>query len=626
MANSSSASRQGAAKSSLLGRIGAGITYLRNFVLNSLFILLMLIVCISLLQTCSGITVPKDSALVINPNGIIVEARSYVDPLEELLAAGRAQQEIELAEILTAIKSAGEDEHIRMIALNLDRLGGVAPAHAHRIGQALDSFSKRGKKVVAYGRFFSQSQYHIASFADALYMHPMGQVLLEGFGGYNFYFKELLENFDVNVHVFRVGEFKSAIEPMTRNDMSEESRMAGEALYQNLWQNMLADISRNRQVDHDTLQNYADDLAGQLAITQGDLARAALENNLVDELLSGDQAEVRIADDVGYHRDGSGNINGIDFLNYIEARGLMPAPLEVGPDKIAVIVAEGIIVTEGRGQGLVAADTLIPLIRQAREDDSIKALVLRVNSPGGSQLASELIRQELELVQLSGKPVVASFGASAASGGYWISATADGILAEPTSITGSIGIFSFIPTFEETLARYGVHTDGVGTTTLTLGTSPFTGLNDPMQQILQARVEHGYEQFINLVARGREMELDDVEEIAQGRIWSGAVAHELGLIDELGGLDSALSHAAELAGLTRWSLLPLREAIDPRSLLLQQLVAPAARHLMPASAHSGAALTYHLRYVSEMLEGFDDPFGVYALCAQCIDLPGGYRR
>lgn len=618
MANSSPSPSQEASKTSLFGRIGSGITFLRNFVLNGLFILVMLVFFISLLQTCSSITVPKNSALVINPNGIIVEARSHVDPLEELLVAGRGQQEIELAEILTAIKSAGEDENIRMIALNLDGLAGVAPAYAHRIGRALDSFRGSGKKVVAYGRFFSQSQYHIASFADALYMHPMGQVLLEGFGGYNFYFKELLENFDVNVHVFRVGEYKSAIEPMTRNDMSEESRMASEALYQNLWQNMLADISRNRQVDHDTLQNYADDLAGQLAITQGDLARAALENNLVDELLTGDQAEVRIAEEVGYHQDGSGHINGIDFLSYIEARGLTPDPMGIGPDKIALIVAEGMIVTEGRGQGLIAADTLIPLIRQARENDSIKALVVRVNSPGGSQLASELIRQELELVQLSGKPVVASFGASAASGGYWISATADSILAEPSSITGSIGIFSFIPTFEETLARYGVHTDGVGTTALTLGASPFAGLNSPMQQILQARVEHGYEQFINLVARGREMDLLDVEEIAQGRIWSGAVAHELGLIDELGGLDSAISTAAELAGLTRWSLSPLREAIDPRSLLLQQLVSP--------SAYSGNALTFHLRHVIELLEGFDDPFGTYALCAQCIDLPGGQRR
>jgi protease-4 len=499
-----------------------------------------------------------------------------------------------------------------MIILDLDELAWAAPAHAQRIGVALTAFRDSGKKVVSYGHFYSQAQYHIASFADALYMHPMGQIVFEGFGGFNFYYNELLEKFDVNVHVFRVGSYKSAVEPLTRNDMSEEARIASESLYQNIWQHLLQDVATNRQVSKASLQDYADNLASALAVTQGDLARAALEAHLIDELLTADQAQVRMAADVGYRDAGTGDVNSIDLASYLAARGLLQPPLAIGKDKIAVIVAQGMIMSQSNDNQVVAADTTISLIRQAKEEPSIKAVVLRVDSPGGSQFASELIRQELELVQLAGKPVIASFGASAASGGYWIAATADAIIAEPTTITGSIGIFSYLTTFEDTLANYGVHTDGVGTTSLTMGMNPFTGVNESMAKIMQARVEHGYEQFINLVARGRDLTVAEVEEVAQGRVWSGEVALELGLVDQLGGLQSALEKAAEVAELEDWTSVRLRRPVDPRAALLAELIGDQAQAL-----NTAPSLTSKLQHVLRVLERFDDPLDTYALCMTC---------
>jgi protease IV len=598
--------------SSFLGRIGRGITRTRNFVLNTLFIVFLALVVLVLLNNCQSITVPSNSALIVNPKGAIVESATLPDPFQELLSAGPRIAQVELASILRAIEFAAADTDISMIVLDLDELVWAAPAHAQRIGEALRTFRESGKQVVSYGHFYSQAQYHIASFADALYMHPMGQIVLEGFGGFTFYFNELLENFDVNVHVYRVGSFKSAVEPLLRNDMSAEARMAAEALYQNIWQHLLKDVANNRLTTTEALQDYADNLGNALQTTQGDMARAALEAHLVDELLTVDQANVRLADDVGYRDAAAIEINGVDFQSYLLARNLIQPPMSIGKDKIAVIVAQGMIVNTGTDDQVVAADATIELIRQARADPAIKAVVLRVDSPGGSQLASELIRQELELLQVAGKPVIASFGASAASGGYWIAATADAIVAEPTTITGSIGIFSFLTTFEDTLARYGVYTDGVGTTSLT-GSSVFSGISDAMGEVLQARVENGYEQFINLVARGRNMEAGAVEAVAQGRVWTGEVAADLGLVDELGGMQAALQKAAEIADLDGWTTVRLRHPVDPRAAFLAQLFAPQGQQ---SAAQWG--LGSGLEQLVLMLNRFDDPNHAYVLCESCL--------
>jgi protease-4 len=594
---------------SRVGAIGATLTKVRNFVLNTLFVLFTALIIAALVASCERISVPRDSALVLNPRGVIVEQANFVDPLQNLLAGGSSLHEVELDGLLKAVNYAATDDDIKLLILDLDELNYAAPAHTARIGVALRKFRESGKKVIAYGHFFAQHQYHIASFASALYMHPQGQVILEGYGGHNFYFKDLLDKLDVNVHVFRVGTYKAAVEPYLRNDMSADSRMASEVLYNNLWQHTIDDIAANRKLPVTDVKAYSDQFAKKVQAAQGDLARTALESLLVDELLTRDQARVRIADEVGFSDDNDGEINGINFEAYLQARALQ-STLSFDDNKIAVLTAQGVIVNNGFGGNVVSAEPTIKLIRQAKLDPSVKALVLRVDSPGGSQFASELIRQELELLQLAGKPVVASFGAVSASGGYWISATADRIVAEPTTITGSIGIFSFLTTFEKTLANVGVHTDGVETTPLTLGMNPFAGINETMQEVLQASVEHGYEQFINLVARGRNLDIEQVKEIAEGRVWSGEVAHELGLVDQLGGLQSALEQAAELANLATWSAVELAPPVDPRAAIVAQLMGQTTTSLAPR-------LTDKLMQMSRLLAQFDDPRDIYVLCESC---------
>ncbi len=589
------------------------LTRIRNFILNVLFFGILFAAIVLWFGSRQTAVVPANAALLINPVGTIVEYPSLPDPLQGLIGASIPRQ-VALQSILKAIEHGAQDPDIEVVILNLDQLEWVAPANAHRIGIALEQFKAAGKAVAAYGHYYTQPQYHIASYADALYLHPMGQVILQGYGTFSFYINELLNKLQVNVHVFRAGEFKSAVEPFTRNDMSSQARLAAETLYENLWSNLLKDISANRNIDVEALRNYTNRLSEAVVSTNGDAARAALENHLVDELLPGDQAKSRLAQDVGLNAEG--DINAIDFQSYLRARGIDPyAEIDgAGNPTIAVIIVEGMIMTDGRGADVAGADEIRELIRQARVDDNIEALVVRIDSPGGSQFASEIVRQELELVQLSGKPVVSSMGATAASGGYWIAATSDAIVAERETITGSIGIFSVAPTLENSLETVGVHTDGVGTTPITLGLNSFTGINEEMSQILQARVEHGYEQFLNLVARGRDLPVAVVRESAEGRVWSGEVAQELGLIDVIGGLDTAIAEAARLAEADRWNVRHLSPPVDPRSLLMAELFGPAT--LFPAAAELPRALLEAPATV--LLTQLKDPFNLFTLCLECV--------
>ncbi|NKB97828.1 MAG: signal peptide peptidase SppA [Pseudomonadales bacterium] len=601
----------------LMGRIGGAITKLRNFVVNSLFVLVLVFLVIAALSTCQSVSVPSNSALLINPKGLLVEERSYPDALQDLLQSGPRQ--IDFNDILTAITRAKTDPDIKLIVLDVDELYGISPARASRVGAALSSFRESGKKVVSFAKYYDQSQYYLASFSDALYMHPMGQIVLQGFGSYSLYFNELLSNFDVNVHIFRVGEYKSAVEPLLRNDMSEASRQASEVLYNDLWQHMIGEVANNRSLQVHDIDAYAQQLPTLVKATNGDMARAALESNLVDELLTSDQVRVRIADDVGVDATGEG-FNGIDYNAYLAATA--PGALSSGSDNIAVLVAQGPIMLDGPPGQVASADELNRLIRQARYNKKIKALVVRIDSPGGGQLASELIRQELELFQLSGRPVVASFGSVAASGGYWIAATADEIVAEATTITGSIGIFSYLTTFEDTLKRYGIHTDGVGSTDNVIGIDPLVGVSDDMAQILQSSVERGYEQFVQLVARGRNKTPEEIEYVAQGRVWSGAAALDLGLVDSVGGLNDALARAAEVAGLEDYRTIRLTPQIDPRQQFLAELMQTVGPNLLPhlvPNTWSDNPKSVFGRVTTSLNQArvFNDPGKLYAYCLSC---------
>jgi protease-4 len=392
--------------------------------------------------------------------------------------------------------------------------------------------------------------------------------------------------------------------------MSEEARMANQALVDELWNFYAARIMENRELSQDTFDRVTQSLPEVLA-QMGDLPTVAVEHHLVDELLTHDQARARVAAEVGYAPDGG--FTRIGLRDYLKASNgdLDPG----GTPAVGVISAQGPILMGRQTRGVIAAETTMELIRRARQDEDIRAVVLQVNSPGGSAFASELIRQELELLQLAGKPVVASMSNVAASGGYWIAATADRILARPTSITGSIGVFGLFPTFEESLAEIGVSSDGVGTTPLSRALNPFAALPVDMASILQLNVERTYEQFINLVARGRDMTPEAVDEVAQGRVWTGLRAKDLGLVDDLGGLDDAIGLAAELAELEDYGVERLRPALSAREALLSSL----------GEIQSGLVAHPLWRQLSELerlVRGLNDPNHGYALCESCLAGPG----
>ena len=592
-------------------KLGHRISQARTFVVNSVFVVIVLSILVSLFGGKETPTIRNNSALIIQPKGTIVEQSVAPNNWQDALFQDSSDASIEIGHILHAIKIAGTDEKIKMIVLGLDDLNGVSLTQAQRITEALQIFKETGKKIISYGNIFEQNQYYIASSSNELYMNPWGQMLLQGYGGNNLYFKDLLAKLDINMHIFRVGEFKSATEPFSRINMSDEARQASSGLYQGIWGELVEGIAENRQLTRNEVNNYAQNFDVLLAKTSGDMARAALEANLIDELLTPDQMETRIAIEVGRYK---GEINGIGMGSYLNIRGLIDSVTDENAPEIGVIVVQGAILEDGQGLSNVAsANDLIGRIRQARFNEDLKALVIRVDSPGGSAFASELIRQELELFQVTGRPVVASFANVAASGGYWISATSDAIIAESATITGSIGIFGVIPTFEKSLSRIGVYSDGVGTTPLARGMDSFSGLSPQAQAIFQASVEFGYGQFIDLVARGRDMPKAEVEKVAQGRVWQGSKALELGLVDALGDINVALAKAAELAGIAQWRAVDLRQPLDPRSIFITEIMESFGFQLS-ANTHPW------LRSVQKELNTlalFTDRRHTFALCLVC---------
>ncbi len=600
----------------LFGRIGRALTWTRLVLSNLIFFGFLIFLLVMLFSGSPVPSVPDGGALVLNPRGAIVEQRTPVDPIQQWLAPQGVLAETELTDLLDALEHAGDDARIGMVVLDLDDLQYVSTAHARVLGDSLAALREAGKQVVAYGSYFDRQPYLLASHADAVYLHPLGQVVLPGYELTQLYFKNLLDRLDVNVRVFRTGEYKEIAEPFLRADMSEPAREANAELVNGLWRQYGERVMENRRLEPDRFQRYTQQYHEAVAEADGDFARLAVEYHLVDELLTPDQARVRIADSVGYNDDGE--FNGIGYRDYLQAVNGAPETPR-GDAQVGIITARGPIMLGQEMRGVIAADRLIGLIRDVRNDDSIRALVLRVDSPGGSAFASELIRQELELTQLAGKPVVISMGPTAASGGYWISATADTIFAEPATLTGSIGVVGIVPTFEKSLEAVGITSDRVRTTELS-AIDPLSAMSDATASMLQTGVEHTYERFINLVARGRDMTPERVEELARGRVWLGSRALDLGLVDALGGREAAIARAAELAGLSDYEVRRIAPPLSPRELLLRQLTGNGQARSALAWVSSSLGLSPLVRYADDawqLLGSLNDPRHSYALCLAC---------
>ena len=576
---------------------------------------------IGLSHKAPEVAVPEGAALLVNPHGNVVEKqpalRLFGRELNKLAGFPLEDEDVILQDLLDTINAAAGDPHIKLLVLDLDRLGNISLDQIRSIGKSLELVKEQGKLVIAVGDSFNQSQYYLASWADQIYLNPMGGVDLHGFSVVKLYLKEMLDKLAVNIHIFRVGSYKAAVEPLIRNDMSPEDRTANLFWLEKLWQLYCTDIAKNRKMSVEDLQNKITGQAKLLTMADGNTATFALNAKLVDALKSRPEMLEAMRKIVGSAKN-STDINAIQFDQYLTT--LTPTYTDAKEKKplIGIIYASGNIVYGKGDDNQIGADTLIEQIKRARQDSHIKALVLRLDTGGGSAFASELIRQEIVLTQKKGKPVVVSMGAVTASGGYWLAANANHLVAAPSTLTGSIGIFGAAPTLEKTLANMGIHSDGV---TVGKGTLPpgFTrGMSPEDEASFQLSVENGYKRFLEIVAQGRGKKVSNVEAIAQGRVWDGATALQLGLVDSLGDLHDAVKVAARLAKVPAENAVFIRA---PANTFFEQMVeqklpweSQLVSKWLSFASFSAATLAVHDHLTSQYSFLFEqaDPNGLYA--------------
>lgn len=600
--------------------IGKFLSGVRTFTLNMVFLAFLGFIMFSLASRYThDQETPRSThgALILSLSGNIVEEKQPVDPfstmLNESFGLDTLPDETLFQDVLDAIEWAATDDSVSFILLDLSELGSVGLNQLQSMGSALTTFKESGKKVIAAEDFYSQKAYYLASFASEIYLNPMGGVDLHGIGSYRLFFKDGIDKLKINYNIFRVGTFKSALEPVMRNSMSPAARSQNMTWLTALWQVITSDIIRQRKLQPDTIVNYTSNISSELLTAGGDTAQLALNTGLVDGLKSREELRSFLRDLGG--ADGVESFNHIplsDYLNTIPLSFVSP-PDEQG--NIGIIVAEGSILNGDQPIGVIGGDSMAELIREARNDNNIKGLVLRVVSGGGSVFASEIIRQEILEFKKTGKPIVISMGAMAASGGYWIAADADKILASAVTLTGSIGIFAAIPTFEDSLKELGVYSDGVGTTALAAGLDITRPLSPLLKEAIAINLRHGYDQFLDIVANGRDITRQQVMKIAEGRVFDGKTALQLGLVDELGDLDDALDAAADLAGLEDYSASYIRRPLSPQEEFMQFFQGTLAQ-IVKSSTLSPALLTALNRLLQPVSEftHFNDPKGIYAHC------------
>ena len=594
-----------------------GLSVCRVIVGNLIF-LVLIILLLSIFFHDAEKDLPDQAALVLSLRGDIVEQKTET-MLSNRLFGEAAQEETLLKDVIDVVDHAAEDPRIQALVLDLRNLGRAGISKMLDIGEALERFKTSGKRVYAFGDFFDQRRYFLAAYADEINMHPMGGVLLTGYGLYRNYFKSALEKLLIQFHVFRVGTYKSALEPFLRDNMSEYAKEANLSWLNVLWEAYKTKVAQLRGLLPQDIDDYINNGPELLTSVGGDDAQLALDLGLVDALKTRDEVRDDLIRLVGEDEDQK-TFNQINFNEYLAA--IRPELSKTHPDrsKVGVIVARGIILDGTQPTGRIGGDTLSDLIRQARQDDEIKVVVLRIDSPGGNALASDIIRRELEITRQSGKPVVVSMGSVAASGGYWIASAADQIWAAPTTITGSIGIYSAFPTFEKSLDYLGIHNDGVGTTRLADAFDIARPLNPILADSIEQTIQHSYYRFIQKVSEGRNMTPQDVEKIAQGRVWAGKTAMELGLVDAIGNLQDATRSAAELAALKDYDVVYVTQPLTAREKLikrLNQLLTGVFNNIWGRTVPPAVRMYKNIGFEWERVMELNDPKGVYAYCLIC---------
>ena len=564
-------------------------------------------------------SVPSKAALIIAPEGELVEQLSG-DPIQRAFdqARGQGRAETLLWDLTDAIRAATQDERIQVLVLDLERFAGAGLPTLQELTRAIGEFRGSGKKVVAYGTQLMQEQYYVAAQADEVYVDPMGYVLLDGYGRYRMFFKDAIDKLSLDVNVFRVGQYKSAVEVFTRNDMSEPDREESLAYLNSMWNTYQADVTRARKLPAAAVSDYVTGFSAAVAAAHGDAASVALRAQIITGVKSRLDVEKRLIQLVG-EDDSNGSFNSVLDVDYVR---VVHAEQKLTPDgtpRIGVVVASGEILDGDQAPGTIGGSSTARMIREARLDDDVKALVVRIDSPGGSVMASEEIYRELLALKASGKPLIVSMGDLAASGGYYIAAPADEIWASPATLTGSIGIFAIIPTIDRALGKLGVHVDGVGTTPLSGQLRIDRPLSEDAKSLLQSFITHGYDEFLARVAAGRKKTTEQVDAIAQGRVWAGTDAKRLGLVDQMGSFDDAVKAAARRAKLDKYEAHFIEPELSVAEQLALELQTGAARFALRfddrvRSLSQVAATLDPLQREVARLNRFTTPNRLYAYC------------
>ncbi len=612
--------------------IATAFRFIRNSVLNLLFLVVFIFFVSTIFSGEDQIDVPPSAALVLDLKGDLVEEKTWVDPVEAAIeqstGGNEENPEVLVRDVVKVIENATRDDRIKVMVLALAEMGGGSQDKLRAIGSAIEKFKASGKKVYATGTYYGQAQYFLASYANSINLNPNGTVLLEGYGSYPMYYKSALEKLKISTHVFKVGTYKSAVEPFIRDDMSAEAKEANKAWLDELWATYKAQVAERRGFDVANFDETFASLYQRISEVNGDMTDYALKNKLVDTVLSRENFRKEIIAIVGEDTEEQtfNQVNFQDYHHLVIPKHAMPNPLT---DKVALVVARGTIVDGSVKPGMIGGDSTSALLRDARLDNTVKAVVLRIDSGGGSAFASELIAEEIRLLKAAGKPVVASMGSVAASGGYWIAAPANEIWAAPTTITGSIGIFALFHTAEQAMGTLGLNVDGVGTTELagfSSGLPLFKGLQPEAEKLLQLMIERGYDDFITHVSNSRttdtrKISKQDVDKVGQGRVWTGTKALEFGLVDKLGTLDDAIASAANMAGLKQYDVQVAEQKLTPQEIFMRDLFASAkAQGWLPETTTKVSPTRLLLKQLDrelQVLSQFNDPNGVYSFCFSC---------
>ena len=603
----------------LFSAIWSGVNGVRK-ILHLVLLLFVFVLFFGSIQD-TPLVLPDRAALVIEPYGYLVEqieGHPFDRALAELAGDGRPQTLVQ--DIVDALEYAKDDDRIELVYLELSSLIGGGLSKLQNIAAAIEDFKTSGKQVFASADFFTQQGFYIAAHADEVFLHPEGMLWLRGYGRFRTYYKDAIDLLRIDWNVFRVGTHKSFVEPYTRMDMSDEDRETTLNLIDQLWSLYRLDVETARGLDDGAIQDFTDNLLEILEGTDGDMALAALEHGLVDELLKRTEVRELLIDHVGADSDHPDTYQAAHLHEYLAQMRVLGGS-KVRDKNVALIVAAGDILFGSQPPGAIGGDSTAALLRRARNDDTVEAVVLRVDSPGGSAFASEIINDEVLALQQAGKPVVASMGSVAASGGYLISMNADRIFASPSTITGSIGIFGMFPTYQRTLDAIGVATDGVGSTPWSGELRPDRQMSDHAKALFQLVINDGYQDFIGSVAESRELEIEAVDAIGQGQVWTGMDGLNNGLVDELGGLDDAIAAAAELAEISDkdYGIKIIEQKLSPTEQLIIDLLG-VIKGLGVSTSGSGKErslfdnISQSIMEKAQPLLRFNDPKGVYTHC------------